>query len=116
MKYLILPFLLLITFFTEAATISSKSSGGDWNSTSTWIGNNIPTAADDVIINGTVAGAGSCKSLTVSSGATLLNRSGYGETIVINGDITNNGTIQNAASGSLYLNVYGRITKQWNVE
>ena len=116
MKYLILPFLLLITFFTEAATISSKSSGGDWNSTSTWIGNNIPTAADDVIINGTVAGAGSCKSLTVSSGATLLNRSGYGETIVINGDITNNGTIQNAASGSLYLNVYGRITNNgtWN--
>ena len=49
-------FLLLVCFFFvinagQAATIYSSQSG-HWNLTSTWLGGVIPTAGDDVIING----------------------------------------------------------------
>ncbi len=107
--------ILLITFLTVfynlgySATISSKSSGGDWQSTSTWVGSTIPTATDDVIINGTVSGGGVCNDLTVSTAAILQNRSGYGETVTAYGDITNNGKISSSASGSFYISAYGLI-------
>ncbi len=110
MKYFNLLLFLTFALFSQAATISSKSSGGNWNATSTWIGNSIPTSADDVTINGTVSGGGTCNNLTVSNSATLQNRSGYGETLVINGNIINNGTIQNSASGYLGLNLFGTVT------
>ena len=112
MKYLnlLLVLLLSIVFNSNATTISSKSSGGEWIKTSTWVGGTIPSSSDDVIINGTVSGGGSCNHLTVSASSILQNRPGYGETIAVYGNITNNGTIRDAGGGNLRLNLYGLIT------
>lgn len=97
--------------YAQSASISSKSSGGDWNSTATWNGGVVPQSGDDVTINGTVTGNGSCNHLTVSAGAYLKNVPGYAHTITVYGNLTNNGTIQNdVSSGLLTIYAYGNIT------
>lgn len=55
----------------NAQTITSASSG-NWSSASTWVGGNVPTSANDVVIadghNVTVDGTYTCKSLTIAAG------------------------------------------------
>ena len=70
----------------------------DWNTTSNWT-NGIPVAVSDVTIpnvtNDPVVASGvgaSCNSLTVNSGASLTVQSGG--SLITNGTITNNGSIQ----------------------
>ena len=66
-------FLILLIFSIQrdafGALISSKSPGGDWQATSTWVGGKVPEAGDDVEIspgtNVTISGSFSCKSLTI---------------------------------------------------
>ncbi|MDP3468579.1 MAG: hypothetical protein Q8S11_09620 [Daejeonella sp.] len=61
-----------------AATRVSTTTGGNWNSTSTWVGGLIPLAGDDVIIATagtaavTVDGLNSCFNLTIGSGGRLI--------------------------------------------
>jgi len=101
MKHLISVLVLFVVASTTstAATISSTSSGGLWSSGSTWNGGTVPGSSDDVIINGTVYVVGSaCNNLTISSGAALMNRISWSETLTVNGDIVNNGTITNNGS------------------
>ena len=56
-----------------AQTITSSTTGGDWEATSTWGGGGIPSASSDVVIDGPVSfatGAApgySCRNLTVTS-------------------------------------------------
>lgn len=78
-----------------AATITSNSSG-NWNSTSTWVGNVVPTASDNVVIannhNVTVnLSAPLFADITVNSGGQLLFN--FVGTIFIPGDIQNDGNI-----------------------
>ena len=83
------------------ATITSTTTGGNWNSTSSWSGGVIPTAGDNaVIVTGatvTVNAASSCDNITIDVGGTL-NYSGT-NTLTVNGNWINNGTYDAGTNG-----------------
>jgi|GEM_PF-1206245 len=104
-----------------AQTITSTGAGGNWDASATWIGGVVPSASSDVVIAGPVGFAtGSteasfpCRNLTVNSGGSLFNRTGYAwpdQILTVNGSVTNNGTIRNeGSSNGLVLRVKGIIT------
>jgi hypothetical protein len=83
--------LFLITSFTSFAQITSTTTGGNWGETTTWVGGNIPTATDNVII---AAGAtvnlnigGACNNLTVN-GSLVLNT--ISRSLIVTGTTTVN--------------------------
>ena len=76
--------------------IVSTTTGGNWNSTTTWQGGVVPQANDSVAINGEVfvTEGSECAYLVVSNNGILLNAaSNYGITLPVAGDVVNNGTI-----------------------
>jgi len=93
--------LLCTNFYAEAATITSTSTGGNWNDGTTWAGGVKPGSSDDVIIapNATVLmDAANVSSgiltLTVSTGSTLQTGATAGNIrFYIKGNIINNGII-----------------------
>ncbi len=100
---LILSVLLFPVFEALSAVVTSTSTGGNWSSTSTWLGGVVPGGSDVVIISTTGGNAvivdantESIQSLTINSGAILLCNSnvmlsvGKGTGI----DVVNNGTMQ----------------------
>ncbi|MDP3468576.1 MAG: hypothetical protein Q8S11_09605 [Daejeonella sp.] len=86
---------VLQTVSAFAATITSTTSGGNWNVGSTWVGGSAPAVGDLVIIattsgnSVTLAANHTCVSLTINSGA-ILNLSSF--TLTVNGPWLNNGT------------------------
>jgi len=80
----------------NAQTITSTSTGGLWNSGSTWVGGVVPTASHDVVINGPVQVNGNvpCRNLTVSSSGVLENLYAYGFTLTVHGNVINSGVIR----------------------
>lgn len=85
---LLFVFVFLSTTDLSAA-LRTASTSGNWNSTTTWGGQSVPTSADDVVIEGnvtlTVNVAAACNSLTFVPDASLNN--GY---LVVNSGITLN--------------------------
>jgi hypothetical protein len=75
MKYInLVAFLfIIISFKVNGATITSTTTGGDWSSTSTWVGNKVPKSSDDVVINGgvTIVSDVTCKTLKINSSKIL---------------------------------------------
>lgn len=102
---------------TVEGEITSIAEGGNWNETTTWIGGVVPTAADDVIIDGLVFVNRSveCNNLTINTDATLQKiKDNTTRTLTINGDLVNNGTMMKDKN-ELYsyifqVNVSGNIT------
>ncbi|MCX6133772.1 MAG: T9SS type A sorting domain-containing protein [Ignavibacteriales bacterium] len=99
-----------------AQTITSTVTGGRWNSGGAWIGGVVPSSGSDVVIAGTVAfenGDGSCRNLTVNAGGTLNNTTDYyanERILIVNGNVTNNGSIASYGNQPLVLRVKGNIT------
>jgi len=85
------------------ATITSTTTGGDWNVGSSWSGGVVPTAGDNVVIvpgaTITIAAAASCDNITIDAGGTL-NYSGT-NTLTVTGDWTNNGTYNAGTNGTV---------------
>lgn len=113
-------FLLALSIFSSAATITSSVAGGNWSATSTWIGGTVPAATDNVIINSSVYvnGTYTCSNLTVNTGAALYNTYAYSPTLSITNSVINNGSILNNPSGySFTLDIGGNITNNnvWNI-
>ncbi len=105
--------LLSLSAVSYSLTIESTSSGGNWNDTLTWVGYTIPGQNDDVIIKGTVSvtSGATCNNLTINEGNVLQNGGGLGWVVLnINGNITNNGTIQNnPTANELWINIGGDV-------
>jgi len=94
------------------AQITSTTAGGDWNKTSTWIGGVLPTANDDVIIDGTVYHnnkSDECQNITINSGKTLTSKTS-GWPLNVWGDLINNGNLQNNDNFWLQITAHKNIT------
>jgi len=109
LRHLLVYFSLIIASSLFAATISSKSTGGDWSLTSTWNGGVIPGASDDVVINGlvTLNTSSSCNNITINSSGTLINIYNYSRSLNVKGELINYGKVSSDATSStmtLYLN------------
>lgn len=86
-----------VTFLTftvlNAATITSNNVVGDWNDPATWVGGDIPTLIDDVILNAnariTVTEDASCASITWTGniGGTRTLTIDAGVTLTVTGNI-----------------------------
>ena len=105
---------------TPGGAIVSTTSGGWWHETSTWIGGVLPTATDDVVINGTVRVKNTwpssildeCNNLTINSGDSLYGDElgNYAALVECNGNLLNNGTIsQNGTYFDFIIDVDGDI-------
>ncbi len=96
LTFCIIVFVLSVCSFTvNAATITSKTTGGSWTTGTTWVGDIAPATGDDVVIATTDAGEVtiseevSCASLTINSGSILTVRF----TFNVNGTTSISGTL-----------------------
>jgi hypothetical protein len=90
---IIFLFFALQTSVLTAATITSTTTGGAWNTGSTWVGGIVPVATDDVVIattggnSVTLSAPVTCVSLTINVGAILTPGA---NTITLTGDFISN--------------------------
>ncbi len=99
----------LAVFFSVSSlfsqTITSTTTGGNWEDASTWVGGVVPGINNDVIVNGTVSvtsSSSTCRNFTINAGKVFQNGGNLGwVTFKVNGKITNNGTIRNNPGGYL---------------
>jgi len=101
-----------------ASTITSTSTGGNWNSTSSWVGGVVPSATDDVVIasGATITSTGTinAKTLTIDgtfivSGTVTLNSITQ---LTINGLLTfadNNSNIHLPSGTAVKVNSPGKV-------
>lgn len=87
------------------ATITAAAGGGNWSVTGTWVGGVVPTAADDVVLNGTsgnvtVNAASVCRSLNCTGYVGTLTHNAFNLTI---GDAT-------AGAGNVALKLVAGMT------
>lgn len=98
----------------QGNAIVSTTSGGNWNDTLTWIGHVVPTADDNVVIDGTVvvntinsSGYLACNSIVINDSDSLLMTF----SLDVKGDIENNGFVLRSDDVEDYnhpiLSVYG---------
>ncbi len=111
--------LIMSSFGLQSAVINSTEEGGSWKEETTWVGGEMPTTEDDVIINGTVITNGGSYStsnfyannLTITEGGRIL-REGEGSggyTILhVAGNLVNNGELIDLADW-LDLKVSGNL-------
>jgi len=96
MVYIMLFFVMMLqSVLNFAATITSTTAGGNWNSGSTWVGGSVPAVGDRVVIatstgnSVTLTAAHTSIGITINSGS-ILNLSSF--TLTVNGPWLNNGT------------------------
>jgi hypothetical protein len=92
----------LVYYAGQSATITSTTSGGNWNDAATWVGGVVPLSTDDVVIATTIGNQvtltapATCNGLTINSDATLV--AGV-HLLTINGDFVRIGTFTSGTGG-----------------
>ncbi len=108
---LLVLFLALISGL-ESMIRESTPEGGNWTSPATWLGNSVPAATDDIVINGPVSvnPNQTCNNISITLGGTLQNPPGVTAFLYVNGDFTNRGNcINNPGGGFLDLDLRGNF-------
>jgi len=110
-----------LSIITEANTMISAQTG-NWNSTTTWLGGQIPGSSNDVIVyeghTVTVNDSQSCQKFTLQSGSELILMAGL-PTASIGYDLAENSTVNyaNATKGDQTIEAapnYGNLTLSGN--
>jgi MSHA biogenesis protein MshQ len=123
-RFLALSLILFISGMATtgwAATCTSNSGARSWNTAASWDCGHVPATGDAVVIaaGSTVTlnvDSNTIASLTVNNTGTLTVASGTSFDIYLGGSLTNNGTINFAASGStntIYL-AGTNVTSTWS--
>ncbi len=102
--------------------ISNGTGGGNWNTTTTWVGGVVPTNVHNATIVGgdivTIDANASCANLNVN-GTLYIGNNNQARTVTVNGDInvTNTGTLQvlTTSNTTHTLNCGGNITNNGTV-
>ncbi len=99
----IMPLLLLcIVVSLSSQAIHSTVYGGEWHHNATWVGGIVPSASDDVVINGPVylTYTATCNNLEITEPYGVINNTSLGYmTLNVNGSLTNHGTVRNNPLG-----------------
>lgn len=114
MKKVLLFFFILFSFKLSAATITAAASGGNWGSTSTWVGGVLPATTDAVTINAgttvTLDNSYTCNNLVLNG---TLNDNGYTLTLGRSNNagaiITGSGTHNSTGSGKIQVTGLGLL-------
>ena len=121
-KILFISVALYIISVNTYSQIQSTAIGGYWNDPNTWIGNIVPGAGNDVIINGPVVQASAsgytilteyCNNLTITASGSLRN-GGYGGgfgvfPLVVAGSVINNGIVSNGSEDCIKIFIAGDL-------
>lgn len=82
----------------------STPAGGNWNDTLTWTNHIVPTAGDDVVINGPVnVTSCDCNNITITESGILQNNDAINHSITIHGNTLNEGILRDNPSGHVML-------------
>ena len=108
----------------HAATITSTAQGGLWGEKSTWVGGNVPTKTDDVIITSEVrtgdfyysSGRYDMANLTVQPGGKIIREAAaVGRCLlVVSGNLINNGEILDFKD-FFDIDVYGNLQNKGHI-
>lgn len=90
----IISIVMLTSYLAQAETIYSIQDG-NWNVGNTWVGGNIPTSTDSVVVSHAVKiiDGDSCTHLYVASSGDLRNLTGNTRTLVILGNLWMDGEV-----------------------
>ncbi len=91
---------LVLSPTVDAATIESKEQGGSWYLPGTWVGNVVPQATDDVVINGpvTLDKTNEVHCLWIKENGSLRPRISGTTILVVNQDVHNDGIMDGSAN------------------
>ncbi|MDZ4181903.1 MAG: hypothetical protein U1B83_03415 [Candidatus Cloacimonadaceae bacterium] len=107
-----------LSIVSVCAQIYSTTGTGRWHETATWIGGVIPTATDNVVVQGTITtySTAYCNNLTITSTGTVRNATTVSATIQIGGNLINQGNLI-SHTGGLNLSVFcgGHVTNSANI-
>lgn len=87
------------------ASIYADVGGGQWGTGSTWVGGNVPTAADDVFLDDTAGNV----TINVNAACRSLNCSGYLGTLTHNAGVTLSIGDGTAGAGNVALKFYASM-------
>jgi hypothetical protein len=118
MKMMYSIFILMLTVSAASAlTIQSGPGGGDWSEPTTWIDEVVPTAVDDVIIDGPVLvdGSVSCNHLSINSIGSMFSDDSGTRSIEIFGNVENLGSVGDGYYG-LNMTLHGDLDNEGSWE